>query len=229
MALKRFTILLGLLLSTTPYLLAQSTVSIGILPEVMVEYKAAEKWTFGFNAESMQQTTLWQNEDRIEGYEYIRTDLTVTAATRLTARLKSGSGYMHRLRENGPVHRWLQQVSWSTRLPVGRMAQRLRVDGTYSDGHSPLYRLRYRVGVDIPLQGVRVDDGEYYLSTTFEQLGEFQSGDPDTESRLVLNIGRDINPGATIELGLDNRVDRYLNNESGRLRSWVTFALAVGI
>jgi len=200
---------------------AQSQISGGLLPELTISRTFGQDWKASLQLESMQALYSGNTEDgSSSSYEYIRTDFTTMVSRRMNPNVSVAAGYMARATESRWVQRTIQQISWVQRQAAFRIGQRIRTDQTYADGTNPIYRARYRLALDIPLQGLSLDVGEFYLIPSYEQLGVERSSEWDGESRLLARIGKLINEDLKLELGLDHRFDGYVQGEQGH-RTWL--------
>jgi len=203
-------------------LVGQSQASIGILPEVNVSYRWADKWRFTGQIESMQRS--W-NKPAAEGliwdYEYVRTDFTSALSYKLNPEWTLGTGYMLRFQDGEVVHRFIQQVSSASKKGSVRIGHRLRTDETFTALESPEWRFRYRFSIEVPLNGLSINDREWYALASAEALGRVQQSDFSYEQRAVFSLGYNINSANKIETGFDYRLDRFLDS-APRHRLWYT-------
>src|SRR5690606_27540432 len=119
------------------------------------------------------------------------------------------------------AYRTIQQFIFQTRLESIRFAHRIAADQTFSPDENPEFRLRYRLGAEIPLSGLKVDIKDFYFKFNTEILNSIQNDEYGLEFRIIPNIGYVINDQQKIELGLDNRFDDFINNEP-ELTSWIS-------
>ena len=219
-----------LLLLTIPVLLSgQSRASIGILPEVNVSYRWAEKWRITGQLESMQRG--WVKEadtDLNRDYQYIRTDATAVLTLRLSPFWSTGVGYMMRFSEGRIIHRGLQQISSAHQYSGIRLGHRIRTDQTYASDESPEYRWRYRFSLEFPLNGQSLNNDEWYGIVSNEHLASLQSSEFDWEQRVVLMLGRYFNSKHKVEAGFDYRLDRFIR-EAPRHRLWFAISYFVNL
>jgi hypothetical protein len=101
------------------------------------------------------------------------------------------------------------------------LAHRFVTDQTFSPLEAPVFRLRYRLTSEIPLNGESVDPGELYLRINNEYLNSVQGGEYDLEIRLVPLLGYEINNRFKVESGLDYRVNSFLASKT-RHSYWMT-------
>lgn len=200
---------------------AQQNYQLGVLPSVNLNAKFPKDWSLNFKVESRQ--AIYQGRFGEEGeasYNYVLTDLALIAARKIGIRSAVAGGYVMRIREGTAFHRSAQQMTFSRRYQRTRMAHRLAADQTFASGEKPAYRLRYRLAAEIPLNGERVDPGEFYLKAGNEYLNGWQGKDYDLEVRWSPYLGYAFERGSKLEWGLDYRLDSFLQDAS-RHRFWL--------
>lgn len=201
----------------------------GWLPEITLTYKPSTDWKVTLQGESMQQ--VWRQAPRADwdaDYQYIRTDITGFAAYRLSPLYTVAAGYLFRITDGGIIHRSIQQLSGVQRLPNFRLGHRLRTDQTFVQDADTEFRLRYRLSAEFPLGGQRVDNQEWYIIGSYENLGKLEGGTVDWEKRLVGGLGYNFNPQHKIEFGFDYRLDRFIRGLP-RHRTWGTISYFVNL
>jgi hypothetical protein len=197
----------------------QSEFTYGFLPEISITHRWAEKWRLGTQIESMQQTFVYQNQEKQAGYEYIRTDITPLLSYQLSPNWGIGVGALTRFENKEFVFRSIQQVTFNKRSTSLRFGHRLRTDQTFEPQSDIRLRLRYRFSLEIPLQGQTLNNAEFYTLWSAEQIGIYQTRELDWEQRLSGVLGYYFNGHHKIEFGLDYRLDKFLDNP-GRHRVW---------
>ena len=209
--------------------MAQNTYQIGILPAINFNAKLKKGWSVNFKLESRQ---LLQNgtfgSEKNQAFDYILTDHSLIAAKKVGLNARISGGYLFRLREGRAVHRLIQQYSVTQRLPTLRLAHRVVTDQTISSNEATEYRLRYRLATEIPLDGQSADPKEFYLKVSNEYLNSLQSGDYDLEVRLVPMLGYFAAKKHKIELGLDYRVNSFLDRDA-RHSFWTSLSWFIEI
>lgn len=199
--------------------LAQSELTYGFLPEISISHRWAEKWRLGTQIESMQQSFVYQNQQKQEGYKYIRTDITPLLTYQLNPNWGVGLGALTRFENKDFVFRSIQQITSNKRSASTRIGHRLRTDQTFEPNEKIRLRLRYRFSLEVPLQGQSLNDQEFYTLTSIEQIAIYQTANADWEQRLSAVLGYYFNSNHKLEFGLDYRLDNFLN-EAGRHRLW---------
>jgi hypothetical protein len=202
--------------------LAQSTYQVGGLPSINLNYKLNNGWSLNFKTESrqlLQKGTF--NGDSNKSYEYVLTDYSLIAAKKIGLNSRISGGYLLRFREGEATHRFIQQYTITQKLPHLRLSHRVVTDQTFSPAEATEYRLRYRLATEIPLNGQSADPKEFYLKIGNEYLNTVQDADFDIEIRLVSLLGYAMTEDHKIEVGLDYRVNSFLNH-SARHSFWAS-------
>jgi hypothetical protein len=92
-----------------------------------------------------------------------------------------------------------------------RLGHRIVTDQSFPDQSEAIFRLRYRLTLELPLRGIRLDPKEPYLKISQEQLHIFENGAGyELELRLLLSFGFLFNDRNKVEFGLDYRLDEFL-------------------
>lgn len=195
---------------------AQNSYQFGILPSINLLKKFPGNWTTNFKVESRQ--SLYNQELK---YDYLLTDVSLVVTKRIAANITVGGGYLMRAEEDTFKNRAIQQISFSKKYTGFRMAHRIMTDQTFEKDENPELRFRYRISSEIPLEGQSIDLNEFYLKINNEYLNSWQSDDYDMEIRLVGLFGYSISPLNDLEMGIDYRLDSFINGNS-RNRMWLS-------
>jgi hypothetical protein len=197
----------------------------GILPEMTVSTKIKESWKATVKLESMQaMVNKVDAENLASDYTYVRTDIQGFVARKLDPFKELSIGYQYRFAEEAVnSHRTIQQSSIIQKKPSYRILHRVRSDQTFVDGSVPLFRLRYRPTLELPLSGDEVDPKEYYFLMADEFIYAYQSSTSSYENRVILSIGKLISKDNKVETGLDYRADRLFESDN-RKRLWLRLA-----
>lgn len=209
--------------------LCQSNYRAGTLSQINVNVKLADTWKLNTKLETRQILSRKEPETPASHrFEYERTDLNFILTKKVSADNTVGGGYLVRLEESRFTHRLIQQFSTVKNLDVLRVAHRIVTDETIS-AHAPAeFRLRYRLGLEMPLNGRQIDPKEFYGKVNNEYLGIFSNSDPDLEIRGLLALGYNASDSNKIELGLEYRVNEF-NASIKAQQFWLTIAWFVSI
>jgi len=216
-------LLLAVLLMSAPKnVYAQSQTRIGILPSINYNHKINKDWDVNFKYESRH--FVFENnslESSNFKYEYSLSDISALVARKAGLNSKFVLGFLTRIEPDAVSYRTIQQFIFQTKIESFRVAHRIATDQTFSSNEATEFRLRYRVSAEIPLSGQKLDVKEFYFKFNTEVLNSIQDNVYDLEFRIVPNIGYVINGQQKIELGLDNRFESFINNQTS-LISWIT-------
>lgn len=202
----------------------------GFFPEAQLSVKASDKWKLVGKIESQHGTVFHDREQDADwSYYHDRTDFQAFADYKLGPLAAVAVGYQYRWNGNAPNnHRAIQQISFIQVKRRMRMGHRVRTDQTFEPLEKPEFRLRYRLVLEIPLQGIKIDPGEYYLIASNEPIFGTQGGDFNIENRVVCSLGHYFSKKHKLEGGLDYRADSFLDGGL-RQRFWFKVGWFVNI
>lgn len=220
--MKRYILCLFLLLSIVTKAQEHRTI-LGFFPEASLSYKISDQYSITHKVESQHGLFDTQNLNKEFRYAHSLTDLQSFIGRRLSPFVKVDLGYQYRLQEGENTHRPIQQVSILQRGTSFRIGHRIRIDETFFKNAPLLFRARYRLKGQIPLQGQSLDAGENYLAISNELIYMIQSSEDDLENRLAAAYGFYFDDKNKLEIGLDYRTDDYLVDDQFRHRIWFKF------
>lgn len=190
---------------------AQPGYEAGFLPAINLNKSLSEKWKLNVKSETrliFLEDAFSESPDK--SLNFILSDLSVVFSRKVGLNNALAGGYLMRFRNNTFQHRQLLQF---TIVPVGnpfRMAHRFAADHTFDEEAPTQLRLRYRLAIELALNGSYVDAGEFYLKANQEQLHTFSDGQYDLELRLVPVLGYTFTDDNKLEAGLDYRIDGFI-------------------
>lgn len=196
--------------------------SIGFFPEASLNYKLNSLYSITHKVES--QHGIFDNQSQLNEeleYNHILTDLQTFIDRRINPYIKVALGYQYRIEKGENTHRPIQQISILQRESKYRIGHRVRTDQTFFRETEMLWRFRYRIKGQIPLQGLELDDGEKYLILSNETIYMYQNGEDDIENRFVISLGFYFDDKNKLEVGFDYRTDDYLVEDRFRHRLWL--------
>jgi len=163
----------------------------GIQPLINFNYKLKK---FDFNASFRIQTEiheklLWYDEEPQSdwGFKGGRVDLRAFVARQYATNMKFGIGYMTRFTDNGPLQRFIQQVTWINSLQRLSVGQRLRLEQNIIKGWTfASIRPRYRLSMVKSFKGENLNDKEFYLKLNSEVVLKYNLRNKDP--RTLRNI-----------------------------------------
>jgi len=185
----------------------------GFLPDITLSYKVGENYTVINKVESRFPT--YDSESKTGDIIFERIDFQGFLERKIGLFSKAAVGYQFRINNKAEnEHRFIQQLTWSDYLIGLRLGHRIRSDQTVSEGMAPEFRIRYRAKVQLPLQGRKLDEGEYYFTLADEVLSVSQSSEFALDNRVVAQLGLYINDKNKFEMGLDWRMEGYTTDRT---------------
>jgi len=192
---------------------AQTAYTSGLLPSFGISAPLAERWRLTVRLESRQQLLSGQfGEGLNSDYKNVLTDFIVVPSRKVGSTSTAGAGYMLRTRNGSYYHRAIQQYSMGSKVRSLKVSHRISADQTFSTAEPAEYRLRYRIGTEIPFSGLEIDDRELYGKITNEVLQEVQKGVYDLENRFVAVTGYQFSDSHRLEYGIDYRIASILSS-----------------
>lgn len=189
---------------------SQTAIQSGLLPSVNLNKKLPRDWTINANIESrvyLELTDMALQVSKKIGYEY-----TLSA------------GYLLRASAGEFIQRYIQQFTSVRQCNAYRLGHRVASDQTFEAGERPIFRLRYRLAYELPLNGYRVDLKEAYFKMTNEYMYTFNDLSSEVGLRLGPAIGYVVNEATNLEFGFDYRLNAIFTEEVNN-RIWVTTRL----
>ncbi|MCB2221181.1 MAG: DUF2490 domain-containing protein [Bacteroidetes bacterium] len=198
------------LLSINMIAWGQSNVSSGLLPRINLSVELAKGMKLNNSIES-RQVILRSLEEDIK-YEFILTDLAAVISLKTTANTSFNGGYQLRLLNKFTLHRFIQQFNIISIKESVRLAHRIGTDQTFGKDLPMEFRTRYRLTIEIPLNGTRIDPGEFYLKMGNEILWAIQSNQSDIEFRITPKTGYLFPKSNKLEAGIDYRFNEFVES-----------------
>jgi hypothetical protein len=209
--------------------LGQANFRTGTLPQINVNVKIANNWKLNTKLEARQIFFQKRPESAtIRRLQYERTDLSMVLTRKISADNSLGAGYLIRREGADFTHRFIQQFSNVKSLEVISVAHRIVTDETFSLQEAPEFRARYRLGLEMPLEGRQIDPREFYGKVNNEYLGLWSDGEGDLEIRGLLALGYNATDDNKVELGVEYRVNEF-NNTAKAQQFWLTIGWFVSI
>lgn len=216
-------LLLWLQFSLMPFTaLCQASYRAGTLPQINVNLEIAKNWKLNTKLESRQIFSEKElDAPASHQLRYERTDLAMVLTTKISADNTIGGGYLIRLEDNALTHRLIQQFNHVRKYESVSLAHRIVTDETFTNADPFSFRLRYRLGIEKPLNGRQIDPREFYAKINNEYLAILSGGRADAEIRGLFAIGYNATDNNKVELGLEYRVNEF--NEKVRAQQfWLT-------
>jgi len=193
---------------------AQSSFQTHFLPGINLSKSLENNWKANLKVESRQQLShSFHNDMPEEDYRYLFTDASILVSKKTGLNNSFAGGYLLRFGENEPAHRAIQQFTITRRYNAFRLGHRIVADETFSSNSAPVFRLRYRITPEIPLDGLALDPKEFYIKINNEYLQKLDSGVYDLEMRLAPFLGYELKDSNKMEAGVEYRIDSFLNGK----------------
>jgi len=199
----------------------QDNFSSGLLPQVNLSVKLTDRFKLYNKIESRQVVLEQLSEDPT--YKYVLTDISSVLSFRTSANTRISGGYLVRIVNDRIFHRFIQQFNLVNNFERLRLAHRFALDQTFGENLPMEFRTRYRLTLEKPFTGEKVDPKEFYLKFSNEYLWAFRDGNSDIEIRVAPLIGYTFNTKNKIEAGFDYRFNEFLFSASDH-DLWVSFA-----
>ena len=178
----------------------------GLLTRFNLNAQIQSSWKWNTALESRQIfQEVFRNPDDRSAYTYERTDWTNVFSRRIGLTGAGAMGYMLRRIGKDWVHRSLQQYAWTRKDDAIRWGHRFRADQTWRKEEELTWRFRYRLSVDFPLSGKRLDANEWYLKASTEYIPIIQAQNWFFEGRINIAMGYYLTDGNKFEIGWDGR------------------------
>ena len=206
---------------------AQSAFQVGLLPSFVLTDKKENDWSVIYEIDSRQllKTGTFNGVSENE-YQYVLTDFSVLGVKKISFKSRLAGGYLLRTEQDKIFHRFIQQYTYTHPLDSLALSHRFSSDQTFSPAEKPEFRVRYRLATEIPLEGKTLDSDELYLKMTNEYLNSWQDSEYDLEIRLVPLLGFNFRNDKKIEMGMDYRLDSFLQNDT-RHSFWMNVNLLI--
>ncbi|GMQ29808.1 DUF2490 domain-containing protein [Algoriphagus confluentis] len=208
------------LLSVPTFSQSRQTFFTGVFPEVSITRKLTETQKLNFKIEN--QHVIFDNRDREEEnpqFSHYRTDIMGFFDHSLRPGVSVALGLFHRFQEGEDGNRIIQQLAVLQKGRSFRVNHRFRADQTFTRNQALELRFRYRLSVELPLEGAEVDPGEFYLLSSAESIFSHKGGEFEIENRLAASLGKFFSRKEKLEWGVDYRTDGYLQ-DGFRTRLW---------
>ena len=203
-----------------------------IEPTIGLEGKINSRLDYFFQYTIENQFNEEQLEDAFFENGIRNMDFQAGVSTDFTTDLGGSFSFTFRFREpfGGGMTtelRPIQQLTLATQFFKYRFRQRLRADERFiqrkpGSRHEFDLRLRYRLALDFPLQGDRLDNKEYYLNTNVEFLYTPTENDAwfNRGYRGYSGLGYQFNDRYKLEIGGAFETAR-ISRELGRENAWL--------
>lgn len=184
---------------------SQTNFDAGFLPKVILSKKVSEK-------------TKWVNSienrniiyDDVAKFTFNLVDISSIVSVKTGLNQSFNFGYILRFRNNETIHRTFQHYNFVNQFSSLKLGHRIAFEQFYQTKKETTFRTRYRITLEKPLNGEKVDVKEFYLKLGNEYLYDFTN----LEIRVTPYLGYQVTKKDKLEFGLDYRLGNVINNQS---------------
>lgn len=179
-------------------------------PQLALNYKVTGN--YAQNASLAKRTYIYR--ESASAFEIRQLDFVHFSKLKLRDNQSLGLGLQYRFRENFERDkenelRITQQYNITHKARILRIGHRFRTEQRITT-LSTIHRLRYRLAVDLPLQGVELDIGESYLVISTEALLSVgKAMGPEYDQRITAQLGWLLSKKTKFQLGAEYRAENY--------------------
>ena len=113
--------------------------------------------------------------------------------------------------------RLTQQYNYARNYNQYRLGHRFRTEERFYSTQT-VYRARYRINLDFPLQGLRLDDGEFYTAVGLETLYSISAQEqPELNQRLTLTLGNQLSKTLKLQIAAEYRKEDLFIDQGNRV------------
>lgn len=203
---------LGIILFST-FLQAQENLTVYWQPQTSFNYKVAKNYSHNFSLAN--RSYLYQEEDF--QFKARQIDLSHFSNLKIGDNQSLGFGVQYRFREvfeddKANELRFTQQYNSTQKFRSLRLGNRFRAEQRITPSQT-IHRFRYRLALDLPLQGVQLDIGEsYFIASTESLLSVAESNKPEYDQRITAYLGWLLSEKTKLQVGSEFRFENYTQN-----------------
>lgn len=166
--------------------------------------------TYSVNFELSNRAFVYADDHVL--YKMRQVQLSHFSALKLDLKQSIALGLMFRNRsvfeDSSNEIRFTQQYNRKSIFKTLRFGHRIRSEQRFYDNYTA-FRFRYRLALDLPLQGLKLDVGETYLVLTNEALlTSAKINKPELEYRISPSFGVLLSKDLNFEFGVELRLDK---------------------
>lgn len=184
---------------------SQSSFTGGWLPKVNISKKINKKVKW---VNSIETREVLYDEDFT--FTHNLTDFSTIFSMKTDVNQSVNVGYILRFKGSETIHRAIQHFNIVQPLENLKLAHRLGLEQFFQSKVTPQYRIRYRITLQKPLSGDKVDVKEWYIKLSNEYLYQFNK--EDLEIRLSPYLGYRLSKKDKLEFGFDYRAGKLLED-----------------
>lgn len=180
-------------------------------PSIAVNYDVTGIYSHNFSIQN--RNYIYDNESA--NLEVRQLDIVHFSNFQLKDNQSLAFGVLYRFRENfdGGANelRLTQQYNLQYKPRVIRYGHRLRSEQRITSLQNT-HRFRYRLSLDFPMKGEKLDVGEPYVVCNIEKLLSVSKEKPQYDSRFTLNYGWKLSEKTKFQIGSEFRLEDYSQN-----------------
>jgi hypothetical protein len=198
---------------------AQNYPSLRWEPTLSFSKKVDTRWGYNFTVRARQRITEYGEGE--SNFSTDRWDAIAAGSYSLLGGKKLGLSYLFRTfnpfeTESGFEHRLTQQFAFLTKFGRYRIGNKFMIEERIrTAGYET--RLRYGISTDFPLQGQKLDAGEFYLITGNELVYAFNNFSDQLENRFSLGIGKLLKNSQKFQLIFESRYNDLISKSSNHI------------
>lgn len=185
----------------------QSNTKAGWLPKVNVSSKISSKIKWVHSIETKE--LIYDNDVT---FQHNAIDVSSVFSVKTNLNNSLNLGYVVRLKQQKLIHKFIQQFNIIHSYNALKIGHRFGFEQYYTNNKKPNYKVRYRTALLRALNGDRIDIKEYYFKFNNELLWNFNK--KDLEIRVTPYLGYQLTQKNKIELGIDYRLNKFINNNN---------------
>lgn len=179
-------------------------------PEIALNYKVGTNYSHNFSLDMRNYTyrtnDLQLRTRHIDIAHFSKLDIGSSQSLAIGIQYRSRDVFED---EEQNELRFTQQYNITHQRGNIRFGDRLRTEQRITSDRT-IHRFRYRLALDLPLQGEKLDVGEpYFVASTESLLSVTRSNGPEWDQRITTNIGWLLSNTAKFQTGLEYRFEDY--------------------
>lgn len=196
-------------------LLAQENLTGYFQPNIALNYKVTDNYKHNFSL--AKRSFIF--EDEASTFRVRQLDLVHFSNLKIRDNQSIALGIQYRFRENFESSRsnelrLTQQYNLTSKPRIVRYGHRFRSEQRITSNLT-IYRFRYRITLDFPLQGEQLDIGEPYFVGNLEALLSVANKNlPEYDQRFTANFGWLLGEKTKLQTGLEYRFEDYTHETS---------------
>ncbi|HEA28804.1 MAG TPA: DUF2490 domain-containing protein [Leeuwenhoekiella sp.] len=189
-------------------------------PEVVFNYSPPSRWSFNFELTNRNLLNNTQSAASSFKEEHLEFSHFTSYESGFYSKLSLGVRYRNRDwldPERGNEFRLTQQYNYSKPYNQLRLGHRVRIEQRFYENET-VFRTRYRLSADLPLQGLTLNLYEFYVLITTEVLYSLSAKTaPELDQRFTTGLGYQLTNSLTLQVSIEYRHENYLNGASRRV------------